>query len=97
MYVSIDSRLAPGLPPLIESAICARTAWTVRCSTSPWWDSMQWTTSGSSFRRRAISAPMIAWEPSTSCVTAFPMSCRNAPRFAIVGSTPISAASALAM
>ena len=58
---------------------------------------MQWTTSGSSFIRRAISAPMIAWEPSTSWVTAFPMSCRNAPRFAIAGSTPSSAARAEAM
>ena len=40
---------------------------------------------------------MIACEPSTSCVTAFPMSWRKAPRLAIAGSTPISAASALAM
>src|SRR5580765_3346842 len=53
---------------------------------------MQWTTSGSSFSRRAISAPMMACEPSTSCVTALPMSCRNAPRFVMAGSTPISLA-----
>ena len=47
---------------------------------------------GVSFMRRAISAPMIACEPSTSCVTALPMSCRKAPRLAIAGSSPSSAA-----
>ena len=72
----------------MPSAICASTASIVRCSTSPWCDSMQCTTSGDSFSRRAISAPMIACDPSTSWVTALPMSCRNAPRLAIVGSTP---------
>src|SRR5918994_1932671 len=81
----------------MPSAICAITASTVRCSTSPWCDSMQWTTSGDSFIRRAISAPMIAWEPSISCVTAFPTSCRRAPRLGIAGSMPSSEAIADAM
>src|SRR4029450_11453383 len=45
---------------------------------------MQWTTSGDSFIRRAISAPMIACEPSTSCVTPLPMSGDSAPRLALV-------------
>ena len=40
---------------------------------------------------------MIACEPSTSCVTALPMSWSSAPRFGIAGSTPSSAAIAAAM
>ena len=58
---------------------------------------MQWTTSGDSFIRRAISAPMIACDPSTSCVTALPMSCSSAPRLGTVGSIPSSDAIAAAM
>jgi hypothetical protein len=34
MYISSDSRRAPGLPPLIESAAWVSTASTVRTSTS---------------------------------------------------------------
>ena len=45
----------------------------------------------------AISAPMIACEPSTSWVTALPMSWSNAPRFGTAKSMPSSAAIAAAM
>ena len=41
---------------------------------------MACTTSSCSPWRRARSAPTIAWEPSTSWVSALPMSCRKAPR-----------------
>src|SRR5919106_1770867 len=80
-YCSMLSRRAPGRLPEMASAACASTASTVRCSTSPWCDSMAWTTSGGSLSRRASSAPINACDPSTSWVRAFPMSCIIAHRF----------------
>src|SRR5436305_766395 len=59
----------------MPSAACVRTASTVRTSTSLWCASIAWTTSSCSPYLRAISAPMMAWLPSTSWVSALPMSC----------------------
>ena len=79
-YASSDSRRAPGRPPEMASAAWVSTASTVRGSTSLWCASMACTTSSCSPYLRARSAPTIACVPSTSWVSALPMSCRNAPR-----------------
>ncbi len=64
----------------MPSAACVSTASTVRTSTSLWCASIAWTTSSCSPYLRAISAPMIAWLPSTSWVSALPTSCRTVQR-----------------
>ena len=91
------SRRAPGRLPLIASAACTSTASTVRTSTSLWWASIACTTSGFSPYLRARSAPTIACEPSTSWVSALPMSCRNAARLHWATSSWSSAAISPAM
>ena len=79
-YASRLSRRAPGRPPEQASAAWVSTASMVCGGTSLWCASIACTTSSVSPYLRARSAPISAWLPSTSWVSALPMSCRNAHR-----------------
>ncbi len=59
---------------------------------SAWWAPMALATISSSPRRRAMSAPMTAWEPSISWVSDLPMSCMRVARRASLTSRPSSEA-----
>ena len=79
-YASRLSRRAPGRPPEQASDAWVSTASMVCGGTSLWCASIACTTSSVSPYLRARSAPISAWLPSTSWVSALPMSCRNAHR-----------------
>ena len=76
----------------MASAAWTSTASTVCGSTSKWCASTAWTTAADSPCFLHSWPEMMACEPSTSCVTALPMSCSSAARRAIFWSAPISAA-----
>ncbi len=77
----------------MASAAAVRCASTLRGGSSSWCAAMALTTMSSSPALRAICAPMTAWPPSTSWVTALPMSWRSPARLASFGLMPISCAS----
>ncbi len=96
-YSSRESPRAPGRAPERASAACTITASTVFGSTSLWWASIACATASDSPWRRAIRPATIACVPSTSCVTALPMSCRSAARRAVSTLAPSSPAMIAAM
>jgi len=87
----------PASPELRHMPERASAAWTRIASTvdgfsSSWWAMMACTILGDSPYLRASSAPITAWEPSTSWSTALPRSCSRPARLACLTLMPSSAA-----